>query len=226
MKKNEILFIVTGTTKGLGYDIFMALSEQEQNILTINRSPFDYENNISFDFSEIDELESMLLANLKEKIQAYQTVVMILNAALVDPVKKVGNYESADVIRIVNTNVLSPILLSNFLVKENKKGVIAHVSSGGIKLNLEGLGLYTSTKIATHKFCDIANAENTQLHFLNFDPGTMNTQMTEKLRDDTNDFQQQSREYLCQKLKEETYKPTKESAKELLDLIAETMNNE
>lgn len=226
MKKNEILFIVTGTTKGLGYDIFMTLLEQEQNILTINRSPFDYDNNISFDFSEIDKLESMLLPNLKEKIQDYQTVVMILNAALIDPVKKVGNYESADVIRIVNTNVLSPILLSNFLVKENKKGVIAHVSSGGIKLNLEGLGLYTSTKIATHKFCDIANVENTQLHFLNFDPGTMNTQMTERLRDESNDFQQQSREYLCQKLEEETYKPTKESAKELLDLIAKTMNNE
>jgi benzil reductase ((S)-benzoin forming) len=226
MKKDEILFIVTGTTKGLGHDIFMALSKQNQNVLTINRSSFDYTNNISFDFSEIGELESRLFPILKEKLQDHQTVVMILNAAVVDPVKEVGNYTNEEVIRIVNTNTLSPILLSNFLVKENKKGLIAHVSSGGIKLNLEGLGLYTSTKIATHKFFDIANLEDTGMSFLNFDPGTMNTQMTEKLRDEKNDFQQRSREYLCQKLEERSYKPTKQSAKELLDLIAETMRNE
>lgn len=219
MKQSKILFVVTGTTKGLGSDIFRMLVEEKQNILTINRSPFEYENNLVFDFSEVEKIEASLLPHLREKMQGYESIVMILNAALVDPIKEVGNYGSDAIIKIVNTNVVSQILLSNFLVKENKQGVIAHVSSGGINFNLQGLGLYTSTKIATHKFFDIANEEETKMTFLNFDPGTMNTQMTEKLRDDSNDFQQQSREYLCKKLEEKTYKPTQKSARELLDLI-------
>lgn len=224
MGKSETLFIVTGTTKGLGSDIFRILSEEQHNIVTINRSPFEYNQNIGFDFSNIDEMESKLFVELEQKIQGYSTIVMILNAAVVAPVKEVGNYESTDVIRIVNTNFLAPLLLSNFLVKQKKKGVIAHVSSGGIKLNLEGLGLYTSTKSGTHKFFEVANVENTSMNFLNFDPGTMNTQMTAQLRDEHNQFQENSRVYLCQKLEEESYKPTQQSAKELLDLIFETLD--
>jgi len=219
LKQSKVLFVVTGTTKGLGSDIFRMLVEEKQNILTINRSPFEYENNLVFDFSEVEKIEASLLPHLREKMQGYESIVMILNAALVDPIKEVGNYDSDEIIKIVNTNVVSQILLSNFLVKENKQGVIAHVSSGGINFNLQGLGLYTSTKIATHKFFEIANAEETKMTFLNFDPGTMNTKMTEKLRDDSNDFQQQSREYLYKKLEEKTYKPTQKSARELLDLI-------
>jgi len=225
MENEETLFIVTGTTKGLGQDIFTLLAEQDKAILTINRSAFAYENNLTFDFSEVENIETDLLPVLQEKIEGYKHIVMILNAALVDPIKEVGNYESEEAIKIVNTNFLAPVLLSNFLIKQNKKGLIAHVSSGGIRFNLEGLGLYTSTKIATHKFFDIANVEKRGMHFLNFDPGTMNTQMTEKLRDDRNDFQQQSKEYLAQKLEEQTYKLTKDSAKELLDLIATTLND-
>jgi len=224
MNQKETLFIITGTARGLGYDIFQSLLLEKQNIITINRSPFNYKYNITFDFSEIDKLESMLFPQLREEIKEYKSIIMILNAALIDPIKEIGHYETNDIIKIVNINTISPISLSNFIIKENKEGVIINLSSGGIDFNFEGLGLYTSTKIATHKFFNISNIEDTRMSFLNFDPGSMDTQMTKKLRDEKNHFQEKSRKYLWQKLEEQTYKSSKDSAKELLSLIYETMN--
>lgn len=224
MLKKDVLFIITGTTRGLGKDIFESLMEADENILTINRSQFNYPENIVFDFSEIDKIEGILIPQLKLRIENYRTIVMILNAALIDPIKEIGNYAGSDVIRMINTNFISPVLLSNFLVQEKKEGVIVNLSSGGINFNFEGLGLYTSSKIATHKFFNIANIEDTKINFINFDPGSMDTQMTEKLRDEENHFQEKSRKYLWQKLEDKTYKPSKESADELLALISKNIN--
>ena len=219
MNKDELLFIVTGTTRGLGNSIYLELLEEQNNILTINKSYFKHNENIIFDFTEVDELERKLIPKLKEKIKNYKTIVMILNAGMINPIKEIGSYDTSDIINIFNANCISPIALTNFIVQENKKGVVLNVTTGGINYNFEGLGLYTASKNATHKCFDIANIEDTNMSFVNFDPGTMKTQMTDQLRDDKNHFQVKSREHLNNKMEENTFKSTNQSAQELLEII-------
>ena len=190
MKMNDIetLFIITGITQGFGKDIFLELLKITENITTINRHSFNYKENIIFDLNHIENMESQLFPELNRRIKAYKNIVIILNAAMIDPVKEVGNYESSDILKIINTNVISSILLTNFVIKQKKKGIVVHLTSGGIDFNFQGLGLYLSSKIAINKFFEICEVEKNTMKFISFEPGSMNTQMTKKLRDKNNHF--------------------------------------
>jgi len=224
MKIDKTLFIITGTTQGLGFDIFNQLSTISENIVTINRSPFEYKNNINFDISDIDNIEKSLLSKLNELTKSYENLVLILNASIIEPVKEIGNYETHDIIKIVNVNILSSMILANFMVNQNKKGIVLNVSSGGIDFDFEGLGLYTATKISTHKFFSISNIENNNVEFINFDPRSMDTQMTASLKDKNNHFQVASRDYLMAKTRDKTFTSTKDSATKLLKIIINKIN--
>jgi len=219
MKMLKTLFIVTGTTQGLGLEIFNQLLLVSQNIVTINRSPFEYKNNILFDISKIENIENDLLVKLDDKMKFYEHVVLILNASRLEPVKEIGHYETSDIVKIVNANTISSLILANFMVKQKKQGILVNISSGGIDFDFEGLGLYTATKIATHKFFKISNIEKNNIEFINFDPGTMKTQMTGMLRDEKNHFQLESKKYLKQKEEENTFTSTSDSAKKVLKLV-------
>ena len=224
MKIDKTLFIIIGTTQGLGFDIFNQLSTISENIVTINRSPFEYKNNINFDISDIDNIEKSLLSKLNELTKSYENLVLILNASIIEPVKEIGNYETHDIIKIVNVNILSSMILANFIVNQNKKGIVLNVSSGGIDFDFEGLGLYTATKIATHKFFSISNIENSNIEFINFDPSSMDTQMTISLKDKNNHFQVASRDYLMAKTRDKTFTSTKDSSAKLLKIIINKLN--
>lgn len=217
------LFIITGTTQGLGKDIFFELEKSTVNIITINRSPFNYTGNIFFDFNNIEKMEEDLFTKLKDKIAQAENIIVILNAGIIDPILEIGNYENAEVLKIVNTNIISQILFTNFIVKQNKKGVAVNISSGAAHNDNKGLGLYSSSKSAMHRFFEISDREDTKMQFLNFDPGNMDTQMHEKLRSEDNQFESKYKEQLKTNYKNGHMKTPKRIAQWLVNEIFKLM---
>lgn len=219
MDQSKTIFCITGTTQGLGNEVFSNLLEKSVEVVTINRRYFDHSENIIFDFNNIDKIESDLFSKLDDKFKNYKKIIFILNAAAIDPIKELGNYKHIDVLNIVNTNLISQVLLTNYVVKTEKESIIVNVSTGGTQYNFKGLGLYLSTKLALKKLFEISNIENNNVTFINYDPGTMNTQMVSKMRDTDNQFDVSSRIYLDKKNDENSFKCTKKSAEELINLI-------
>ena len=220
----DTLFIITGTTQGLGKDIFAQLSRITENIITINRSPFHHSGNIIFDFSNIEKIENDLFSKLNNGIANFDNVIIILNAGIIDPIKEIGNYESSDVIKLVNINIVSQVLLTNFIVKQNKNGITINITSGSAHNTNKGLGLYSLSKSAIHRFFEISDKECTMMQFINFDPGNMNTQMHEQLRREDNHFELMYKKQLQKQYQNGDMKTPRESAQRLVNEILNLMD--
>lgn len=225
MTIQNTLFLVTGTTQGLGKYIFSVLKEITENIITVNRSPFNYADNIQFDFDNIEKIEGDLFLKLKERISQAENIIVILNAGIIDPIMEVGNYQSTEIFKIVNVNITSQILFTNFIVKQNKKGIIVNISSGSAHNANKGLGLYSLSKSAMHRFFEISEIENTMMSFLNFDPGNMDTQMHEKLRSEDNEFELRYKQQLKDQYKNGEMKTPQKSANRLISKLTHLMED-
>lgn len=223
MKINETLFIITGTTQGLGKDLFLKLLKMTENIITINRSRFDYKKNLVVDLSDSHKVKNFLLLEMKQALQDFKNIVLVLNASMLDPIKEIGHYNPADILKIIDTNITSQILLTNCIVKQNKKGIAINITSGSAHLAFEGLGLYSLSKSAMYKFFEISDKEKTMMKFINFDPGNMNTQMQEKLRHDDSHFELTYKKHIQNQHDIGAIKTPEKSAQRLLDIIVDFM---
>lgn len=223
INNNDTLFIITGTTQGLGNDIFSELIKTTENIITINRSPFDHTGNIIFDLNNSENMEDDLLSKLNKRIVEYNNIILILNASRIDPIREIGQYDSSDVINIVNTNIISQVLLTNYIVKQNKKGIAINITSGSAHHAMVGLGLYSLSKSALHKFFEISEKEKTMMQFVNFDPGNMNTQMHKKIRHGDSQIESNYKKNLQKQYKNGDIKNSLESANRLIHEIANLM---
>lgn len=187
--------IVTGDSRGLGAQIVETLLKQEEYaIVGISRSEseqtkqFDKEfpdryNHVNFDLATPRDIEVLYEEELKSRGPIYG---LINNAAMAydDLVTNVG---VEDLQQMFNVNVLSPMMLSKFVLRDmmlnRTKGSLVHISSVSTATGYKGLSMYGATKGALESFSrGIAREWGERGIRSNcVAPGFMNTDMTSTL---------------------------------------------
>ncbi len=182
MNRRNILFLITGTTRGLG----KALKDKfkEYDVVSINRIKKE-DTDICMDLS-VDNIE----VNITKTIKDYESIFFISNASIIKPIKKIKELNSEDLNISINTNFINQAKIILQIIKSDKKYLILNITSGAAFTSNSNLSLYSSSKAAMHRFVEILKKEeenNSNALFIdNFDPGRMQTEMQENLIKDKN----------------------------------------
>lgn len=176
--KQNILIIITGTTRGLGKALKTIF--RMYTVLSINRKEID-KNDIYIDLSEKD----INLEKFNNIIKNYEKIFFISNASIIKPIKNIKDLTNDELDISLYTNFLNQAKIIMQIVKSNKKYSILNITSGAAFTSNTKLSLYSSSKAAMHRFIEILKKEeenNTNaLYIDNFDPGRMQTEMQKDL---------------------------------------------
>tara|TARA_R110002110_G_scaffold213678_2_gene427051 strand:+ start:1164 stop:1805 length:642 start_codon:yes stop_codon:yes gene_type:complete len=212
---SKILFLLTGTTSGLGHELEKLFVKEKIDYITINRNDVDLSNT-----EDVDEFISGLRQKIFSKYHDFK-IVFINNAATISKPRPLNLYESRDIIKSINTNLLSPMLLLNLLSSIENKWMVFNITSGAATTYNKFLGLYSTAKLAFEnyiKFIDLEAEEINCLWTFNYNPGTMKTSMHNDLK--TNIF------FKNKKFDKAIPKDVKIVADEVWALLKKMVNND
>ena len=190
MKKS--LYIVTGSSKGLGRALVEQLVQSDQNLVVgISRSTMEAKDNfrpVELDLADTDSLISQLDNILPEG--DFQNVFLINNAGWIGEIAPLGNLDPKGIQKIQAINVIAPALLMNEFVKryyhvEGKK-VVVNISSGAASKAIDGWSGYCSSKAALNQLSLVAEEESRLkglgVKYYALSPGIIDTPMQEEIR--------------------------------------------
>ena len=175
----KVLYIITGTTSGLGKELQKIFIKNNVNYIAINRTVAD--------LSKIPEVEKALedlKANIQKKYNDHK-VVFVNNASTLGEVLPLNLCKSEDLISTINVNFVTPLLFFNALSSTGNKWGLFNITSGASKTQNKYLGLYSTTKLAVENFVKFINMESEQNNCFatyNYDPGLVDTNMHTRLK--------------------------------------------
>lgn len=194
--------IITGTSKGLGASIArkfldkgievigIARSENEELSQYASKLDADY-HHLNCDLSEIEEVETIFSAIAQDIFQeGTKSVVLINNAGVVNPINQAGQYQSAELVKHVNINLVAPMTTVNVFMKAAEATGIrltaVNVTSGAANRSVYGWSAYGTTKAGLNRYTSTVALEQEEKETGNlallFDPGIMDTEMQKDIR--------------------------------------------
>ncbi|QGQ47852.1 (S)-benzoin forming benzil reductase [Metabacillus sediminilitoris] len=202
-------YIVTGASRGLGEAIVKELLNPNNVIIYLSRTSnpaFDElaaskKTAIFFeecDLSDIDQIRAVM-KKVFSKIDAKlaNKITLINNAGMVDPIKYVGEADEKNIVSAVKLNLLAPMIMSDYFIKESKgytgQAVIVNITSGAANRPTAGWSTYCSVKAGLNMFTNTIGVEQGEREnnviAIAFSPGIMDTQMQSTIRTaDRKDF--------------------------------------
>ena len=194
----EKLVIITGVNKGLGNAFFnLFLKVESVTIVAISRNFNDEQKKIKNtrilfiekDLSELKNVEDELKLNAYYSSH-FKEIIFINNAASINPIESIGNFDDESIVKAVQLNTIAPLLLTNNIIKNNstKRVRIFNISSGAAKRPIIGWSIYCSTKSANEMFFNTLKSQeenNKNIDVYNLDPGVMDTDMQKNIRSKT-----------------------------------------
>lgn len=183
------LFIITGTTKGLGLSLAQKLLSQEKLVIEISRqkkkgNPLA----IKHDLLKIVGLEKKIQNALnKIDLKKITEVIVISNAAVVTPIGNIDECKNSEIEQHLQVNVVSAVLFIQLMEKmfQKKKVTFVNISSGAAKHAIQGWSLYCASKSAMEMFfatCSLDREKNKLRQYFSFSPGVMDTNMQTTIR--------------------------------------------
>lgn len=183
--------LITGASRGIGYELALALAAQDVTVIAVARSENElrelqekYPDHIHIVAADvcIDKQREKIL-DLVHKFGKID--YFINNAAIITPLSSLKDVSQEDLTKILVTNVVAPVMLINKLIPYLSNGRILDLSSPAAYTPVPGLGPYNLTKAA--------QAMLTKLHCLELSlyniavtsvlPGEVDTYMHEQLRE-------------------------------------------
>ncbi len=200
----RIAFVI-GSSKGLGAAVVKKLLEEEYEVIGFSRTEAQEEiqkhpsfTHVSFDASHVANrqiLFSNALASITVSIVT--EMLFIYNAALIDPVGKLGTLEKGNVTfsHLFEVNVVAPLELSNLFIQFVQPLTLSKrmlfVTSGVALKPISGWSGYSSSKAGLNMLVQsIAQEqmdESLPVLVAGFNPGIMDTTMQESIRHYTED---------------------------------------
>ena len=185
------LVIITGVSRGLGESLLKKfLLSDKCRVLAISRSfKTEQKKSKNCDFLQIDLREPTEVLKIKEFVDFvnFEHIVFINNAGIINPIGKIGTLKSKELIDNLSVNTLSPILITNLLLKHSRnKLTILNISSGAAKSAINGWSAYCSAKASSKMFFDVLNLQaksDRNVEVFTIDPGVMDTQMQSQIRE-------------------------------------------
>ena len=191
--------ILTGSSGGLGKAIFDILSEKEITLICIARRFLLYQQKlaekksryiklIEADLSSseaFNDMENKLAIALDDKETA--DIIFINNAAVIEPLGKIGCLDHAAITASINVNFLFPMFITDYLFanRGHRKLKVINITSGAANRGIVGWPIYCSTKAAARMYFDVLEKQeiNSQdISVINYDPGIMDSKMQQIIR--------------------------------------------
>ncbi len=186
--------ILTGSTSGLGSEIFNQLIDQKYNLILIskNKKKLIKQKNIKnkinstihiyhCDLSNINSVKKIINRILKK----FRYIdVLINNAGIWGPIGKFDKISWDKWINAINLNLLSSAFLIKSVLpgmKRRKKGKIIQLSGGGATKAMPNFSSYSVSKTGIVRFIETVARENKKFNIKinSLAPGAMNTNMLE-----------------------------------------------
>lgn len=216
-------FIITGANSGLGMAFAKVLMEDKKHfVISISRSLSEEQKSYpatNFHFIELDLSQNSIdkkITVLKKRINN-EAIYFINNASIIKPISKIEDLNETDIDTTFSVNIKSTTLITKYLLQnfnQNKLSFI-NISSGAASRPISHWSLYCSSKAYIKMFFEVAEAEYPNHRFFNIDPGVMDTNMQQSIRE--SDFPEVSN---FKNLKVEgKLKSPKEAAIEILNTI-------
>lgn len=194
--------LVTGASKGLGYDVSRLLAEQGLKVISLSRSTNErvqrlttihkgLYSHISSDLTNVEAIEPLIREICQQVVaEKPRKLIVINNAGTVEPIERLGFLDNQLIQRAIRINVLAPIMINNTLLNELRdeaiEVVIVNVTSGAAERPFHGWNVYSATKAAINIHTKVAGLEQengkTANKIIAFSPGIMDTEMQEKIR--------------------------------------------
>jgi len=197
------LYIITGTSEGIGASLAEQLLSQGNEVYCISK----YENASLLKYSRMRQLaltyKLVDLADVeasihcleeilsKVKAEEWKQVCLILNAAVITPIRKVGQGNHIKEIRTsFELNLISPIVLSEVFVRmlqdwDLDKQILFLGSKAGTN-PVASFSTYCSTKAGLDTFAKTLakeqNSEPRPIKVVSLHPGVVDTGMQETIR--------------------------------------------
>ena len=194
-RSNMRAFIVTGTSRGLGFEICKQLIRSNHMIFSIARNSNDFlselaaQNDcklhfIKYDLQNSEGISDLIQGILKQVTDSglVESITLINNAAQVTPLGSIDNCTPEETVRNVQINLLAPILLTQALIKQTEQWdmhrVTVNISSGSAKYAAAGMSIYCASKAALNMFTSCVQLEShSSLTTYTVDPGMVDTEM-------------------------------------------------
>ncbi|MRH44092.1 (S)-benzoin forming benzil reductase [Aquibacillus halophilus] len=194
--------VVTGASRGLGESIAKLLIQQGCHVIGVSRSKNDEleklaeENAVTYqhescDLSSPDAVQHIFnLIAERVFLSNVETVHLINNAGVVEPIDTAGSSDVEDLAHHINVNLLAPMATTNLFLKRAKETkvpvVVTNVTSGAAERSVYGWSAYCSTKAGLNRFTETVALEQEELATANkvilFNPGIMDTEMQGQIR--------------------------------------------
>ncbi|SFA80897.1 benzil reductase ((S)-benzoin forming) [Lentibacillus halodurans] len=195
--------VITGVSKGLGESIAKILMESGIHVTGISRSKNDKlgdtaaENNVMYqhyscDLGNLEKTEETFYQISNDIFSQHpETVYLINNAAVLEPIDQSMHTKSADVAHHIQVNTTTPMVLTNLFLKKAAEQDIRFISttitSGAAERPVYGWSAYCTSKASMNMYTKTAALEQdelqTQSKVIAFSPGIMDTEMQERIRE-------------------------------------------
>lgn len=191
------IFVVTGSSRGLGAALVDRLLEAGETVIGVQRQPSTSPGRPGLetmvcDLTDLSDVER-LVAPLGERLASAQSVEFVNNAGVIGPIRQVGHLDDrAAVVDHATVNYVAPMVLMDGLLRALPDAVrleVLNISSGAADRPIPGWALYCSSKKAIKSFMDVLATENERVTVTHVDPGVMDTDMQASIRSaDARDF--------------------------------------
>ncbi len=184
------LYVVTGTTKGLGKALADSIAlDPENELIALARAPDgDIPGGVRF---EVDLADTAALDRAADRVAArirgkrYAKAVLINNAGIVAPVAPLERADPYDLERNLVVNLVAPVLLMRRFIADTA-GIAAlrriiNISSGAGRRPIQGWAAYCAAKagldMATRVVALEAEARGLAVEAVSLAPGVIDTPM-------------------------------------------------
>lgn len=197
MKKgNKNLFIIFGTTSGIGKALYgYASNFAENKFILANRKSVritkkNVRRKLTLDLSKsLTKDKIFKLHELFSRQDGYKTIYLILNASIVEPIKAIGFADDelllkAGYVNFLNYERIVNIFISSTRHLRTQKKILA-ISSGAAQSPHIGLSSYCSTKAALEMFVKclfLEQKKRSEYSIIALRPGIVDTNMQKKIR--------------------------------------------
>lgn len=179
------LALVTGASRGLGRAVAEELSKRNYDVINLSRS---HSPDLPFKHIEVDlsDVTSTLAAleQIKPLIEQATSLLVVQNAALIEPIHRAGQLDTEQLTAHVQANLLAPMLITNTVLAYRVPVSLIHVTSGAAKRPISGWSAYCGTKAGLDHFSETValELEGSSNRIALFNPGVMDTTMQQTIR--------------------------------------------
>ncbi|MFM0740770.1 SDR family oxidoreductase [Paraburkholderia xenovorans] len=190
---SPIRAIVTGHNRGLGAALAEQLLARNVAVLGLSRSRHATLNErfpalleeIEVELADPARVAQWLATDaLRAFVKGAQSVLLINNAGMVQPIGPIEGQSAADIATAVSLNVATPLMLASAVASVDATDRrIVHISSGAARNAYPGWSIYCATKAALdHHARAVTLDANRALRICSLAPGVIDTNMQAQIR--------------------------------------------